>query len=90
LPLNFSGVVDLPNDLMCLIDVVDVGQAHAAWRDFELRHDGATEGFGGDAGAIGKKKHGSVHNIVLNQLLMFIFAGFQRAHICEHTANAFA
>jgi hypothetical protein len=58
--LDFGRVVDLPYRLVGLVHAVDKGQAHVARLELELRQDGVTKGFGGDAGAVGDEKDGAL------------------------------
>ena len=54
--------VDLVDAARCiagLVERVDEGDADLAEAHLELAQHGMAEGFGGDAGAIGNKKHGA-------------------------------
>src|SRR5207244_497425 len=58
-PFDFGRVIDLPHDLVCLVDAVDEGHAHVPRLEFELSQDGVAEGLGGDAGAVGNEENGA-------------------------------
>ena len=50
--LDFSGVIDLANNLVCFVHAVDKRQTDMSGFHFKLGQYGVTKGFGGDAGAI--------------------------------------
>ena len=58
--IDFGGMVDLAYYLVRLVYGVDEGQADVVQLGFELRQDGVTKGFGGNAGAVGDKKYGAM------------------------------
>jgi hypothetical protein len=53
-------MVDLPDRLMRLVHAVDKGQADVARLELKLRQNGVAKGLGGNAGAVGDKKHGAI------------------------------
>ena len=59
-PLHLGRVIDLAHHLVGLVDSVDERQPDMARLELELRQDGVTEGFGGDAGAVRDEKYGAV------------------------------
>jgi hypothetical protein len=62
--IDFSGVVDLTNSLVCFVHRIDEGQSHVPRARFKLRKDSVAKGFGGNAGAVGYKKYGAMGHAV--------------------------
>jgi hypothetical protein len=55
-----SGVVNLPNRLVCFVNSVNKWQSYVARFGLKLSQDGITKGFGSYACAIGYKKYRAI------------------------------
>ena len=90
-----TGVIDLSDHLMRLVNRIDEGQANMPGFDFKLGQDGVAKGLGGDAGTVRNIKNSSVGHkgpwMVLQALALSVLAGasdivsgFATYNVCRH------
>ena len=58
-------MVDMADCLVRLVHAVYKGQAYVTRIDLELREDGVTKGFSGNACAVGDEKYGAVGHVAI-------------------------